>query len=1082
LGRGDGTFQSQTKFEVGQRPFSVAVADLNRDGPPDLVTANYDSHSVSVLLGASDGTFQAPTTFAVGENPHSVAVGDLNGDGVPDLVTANYRSNNVSVLLGRGDGTFQPQITFAVGWWPSSVAVADLNRDGVPDLVTANSGTPDISVLLGRGDGTFQPHTTFEVGQRPFSVAVADLNRDELPDLITANFDSNSVSVLLGTGDGTFQPHTTFEVGQRPYSVAVADLNRDELPDLITANSDSNNVSVLLNAGDGTFQAQTTFEVGQRPFSVAVADLNRDELPDLITVNFDSNSVSVLLNAGDGTFQAQTTFVVGNNPHSVAAGDLNGDGVLDLFTANSASNNVSVLLGRGAPVTRCTLTGDEGDTGWFVGPVMATLKATASIGQVERIEYRFGEDETWQVYDVPLMVEEGVTTLQFRAIDDEGRAEPEQTEQIHIDTVPPVTTAELAGTTSSGGCFMHPLVVSLSASDPEPGSSAKFIEYRFDDEDWQTYLGPFTISKEGISMLHYRSTDVAGNIEGANSQVICIHPVPVAGYPVPCSSGPIDPPLGGVDLLLIRVDFPDLPGDPVSESDGQSVFAAAGQFMEQSSWGQFWFENVDVTPTYRMAEVSSYYADREGSGLCELTNEALAAASHLFTLDDYWSYAISFAGIGYCWDGLGHVNGTGIWLQGHGMKPRTVARELGHNIGMWRSTSWDVDDGNPLSPNGSWSNDGDPFDVMGHGNLGNSPAHFSTIWKERAGWMDLERNVITSPDYGGYRVYAHDFGDGTFFVSDRTYAIRIPTGDWDEPSYWLEYRQSLADEPHEAGIQVRLTSPWREYLGDDPELPDADTLLLDMSGRATSATDLPLAFGETFFEPNLELVITYVGAGIGPDGNWWAEVQFGLPGWQNPRNYFDVNADGVVSAYDVLLIINDINRDGSRQLPPRGSADRGLPFFDVNGDAKLTPEDVLDVIIAINRGAVAGLVSDQTSEGEAVSAEAAGHGGWWMFASADTVSSAAGANSFSTPWSSDRNGDGAVEWAHGTRHDSAVRPNFLWREQEAVRTHSPLSQLRGRTADQDSVHLSPALPAWETLLEHRLVDEAVLDAYFATLA
>ena len=90
-------------------------------------------------------------TFEVGDRPNSVAVGDLNGDGHTDLVTANARSDNVSVLLGRGDGTFDDQATYPVEGYPQCVALGDLNGDGHIDIVTANESV-HFGGVVGRGD------------------------------------------------------------------------------------------------------------------------------------------------------------------------------------------------------------------------------------------------------------------------------------------------------------------------------------------------------------------------------------------------------------------------------------------------------------------------------------------------------------------------------------------------------------------------------------------------------------------------------------------------------------------------------------------------------------------------------------------------------------------------------------------------------------------------------------------------------------------------------------------------------------------------------------------------------------------
>ena len=173
------TFGPAQTFAVGLAPTSVAIADLNGDGRPDIVTTNSGGNSVSVLLGNGDGTFSAQETFAVGRSPRAVVVADLTGDGIPDLIVANYNDDTISVLIGKGDGTFLPQEVFAVGARPYSLAVADLNGDGRPDIIVANSASDTVSVLMNLGGTSdhvnFAPQMIFATGQQPFAVAVADL-------------------------------------------------------------------------------------------------------------------------------------------------------------------------------------------------------------------------------------------------------------------------------------------------------------------------------------------------------------------------------------------------------------------------------------------------------------------------------------------------------------------------------------------------------------------------------------------------------------------------------------------------------------------------------------------------------------------------------------------------------------------------------------------------------------------------------------------------------------------------------------------------------------------------------------------
>ncbi len=339
----------------------VAIADLNRDGHPDIVAATvfyypYCSNgyggTLEILLGNGDGTFQSPATYCSGGDwASSIAVADVNGDGKPDLVVANvnaaYGNSNgsVGVLLGNGDGTFQPAVAYRSGGGQAwSVAVADVNGDGNADLVVANYDDNLLGVLLGNGDGTFQPAVAYSSGGSGGSIAlaVADVNGDHKPDLLVAISSNNTVGVLLGNGDGTFQTAVPYNSGgSGPGAVAVADVNGDGKPDLLLENSGT--VGVLLGNGDGTFQTAVPYNSGgSGPGAIAVVDVNGDGKPDLLLGN--SGTVGVLLGNGDGTFQTALAFNSGGNgPQAVA--DLNGDRLPDVVVASAIQRGwVGVML------------------------------------------------------------------------------------------------------------------------------------------------------------------------------------------------------------------------------------------------------------------------------------------------------------------------------------------------------------------------------------------------------------------------------------------------------------------------------------------------------------------------------------------------------------------------------------------------------------------------------------------------------------------------------------------------------------------------------------------------------------------
>jgi hypothetical protein len=381
---------SQQPYSTGFGPFSVAAADINGDGRPDLIVANYNSNTVSILLnttqpGATTPSFAPPQNFATGDNPESVVVGDFNLDNKPDLAVVDDGSNALSIFLnttvaGSNTVSFAPRQDFPTGFGPVSAAIGDFNGDNAPDVAVVNQFSNSVSVLLnttapGSTTPSFAAKRDFATGSVPNSVAIGDFNGDNRPDLAVADVGSNRVSVLMnttvpGSTSASFSSRTDFGTGSAPDAVAVGDINGDGMPDLAVANFFSNSVSVLLNTttpGSTTpsFAAKQDFATGSFPESVALGDLNGDGSPDLAVANSNSNSVSVLLNttgagASAPSFAAKQDFGTGTEPASVALADFNGDGMLDLAVADFSSNTISVLLNSTGPsvtITRAVAVG-----------------------------------------------------------------------------------------------------------------------------------------------------------------------------------------------------------------------------------------------------------------------------------------------------------------------------------------------------------------------------------------------------------------------------------------------------------------------------------------------------------------------------------------------------------------------------------------------------------------------------------------------------------------------------------------------------------------------------------------------------
>jgi hypothetical protein len=152
---GDGTFTDVSEKAgildtIGTYALSVAVADLDGDGWPDIYVAN-DSTAATFYQNQKDGTFkdvaiESGIAYSPDGKPQAgmgVSVGDFNRDGLLDIVKTNFAGDTDSLYLNLGGGNFDDHTylsglgvnTRFLGW---GVGFFDMDNDGWPDLLMSN--------------------------------------------------------------------------------------------------------------------------------------------------------------------------------------------------------------------------------------------------------------------------------------------------------------------------------------------------------------------------------------------------------------------------------------------------------------------------------------------------------------------------------------------------------------------------------------------------------------------------------------------------------------------------------------------------------------------------------------------------------------------------------------------------------------------------------------------------------------------------------------------------------------------------------------------------------------------------------
>jgi hypothetical protein len=365
-------------------PTSVAIADLNADGIPDIAasTSVVDDNgsnragfaAVFLQNSSTRGTFASSTNFGAATSPSGIAVGDLRSTGAKDLVVANFLSGSVSVFLQTAPGSAQYQsgVSYSTGGNPNEVALGDVNGDGKPDVIVADNASSGRIVILPQdpaNPGKFLTAVVLTTPNAASGLAVGDLNGDGKIDIAAATSDGNGNNGALivfyqdPATAGSFLTPVSVAAGAQPITVKMADMNGDGAVDLVAANLSagtdgvgSSGVSVVLQdaANPGSFLAPVTYAAQSGTIHLAIADIDGDMKPDVVTANLGpspSGSVSVLLQdpTRPGTLQVAKSYGAFGQPLGVAVADLNGDGRPDIAIADGGT--ATVMLQATTPGT-----------------------------------------------------------------------------------------------------------------------------------------------------------------------------------------------------------------------------------------------------------------------------------------------------------------------------------------------------------------------------------------------------------------------------------------------------------------------------------------------------------------------------------------------------------------------------------------------------------------------------------------------------------------------------------------------------------------------------------------------------------
>lgn len=181
---------------------------------------------------------------------------------------------------------------------------------------------------------------------------------------------------------------------------------------------------------------------------------------------------------------------------------------------NMGTSRISLKVDTQSPTMILSEEGNMGREGWYVSPATVSANVGDNLSGVMSIQHRINGG-AWMDGD-SVSVQDGVHIIEFQAFDAAGNQAHISSQEIHVDTTPPV----YAFASSLDGSVLAE-IVNLRGTISDQTSTVQSAEFSSDGETWQSVSfedGDWSFNWDssafdnGDHILYLRATDVAGNL------------------------------------------------------------------------------------------------------------------------------------------------------------------------------------------------------------------------------------------------------------------------------------------------------------------------------------------------------------------------------------------------------------------------------------------------------------------------------------------------------------------------------------------------------------------------------------------